>query len=313
MLDEISKHFREKLKVFFLTDNLILNNKVIPIHQDNFKEIVPATEVKTIAFVDGGQAELFSGGSLHLSFIRVFAQVMQGKQKLEAMMKEFYVFTSAAYRNGEVWYQGKIFSQEESFIDEVDLVLSSHDSSLQSGRERGPISKVAEVARRLAELKLASTVQADLALLDGSLEKSFPGEEKYISSQVSSLAKTCSLFTTNGNNPAVLLQKLSPLQGSWSYSIGGDSYFVKLHPQAKHIFRFQGRSELLPHLLLQGSDALFLGYPYGLIWADKMARVSKAEKNSLQAKLLLRPENREMASYLRTMNAHEILDGITQL
>src|SRR3989344_9551191 len=72
MLDEISRHFREKLKVFFLTDNLILNNKVIPIHQDNFKEIVPATEVKTIAFVDGGQAELFSGGSLHLRFIRVF-------------------------------------------------------------------------------------------------------------------------------------------------------------------------------------------------------------------------------------------------
>ncbi|MBI2146708.1 hypothetical protein HYU22_05200 [Candidatus Woesearchaeota archaeon] len=84
---------------------------------------------------------------------------------------------------------------------------------------------------------------------------------------------------------------------------------MKLHPQATHVFRFQGNGGILPSLVANSSDPLFLGYPYGLIMADKLARVSNAERNSLRMSLLLRKENREIAEYLSTMNAHEILDG----
>jgi len=38
--------------------------------------------------------------------------------------------------------------------------------------------------------------------------------------------------------------------------------------------------------------------------------VSNAERNSLRMSLLLREENREIASYFNTMNAHDILDRI---
>ena len=312
MLDQISRHFREKLKVFFLTDNLLLNNKLIPLTQDKYQEIKSHSEQKTIAYVDGGQAEIFTGGSLSLGFIRVFAQVMQGTKRISSQKEEFFLFTSAVFRSGEIWYEGKLFSKTP-FLHEQDLVISSNDNHIKIGQDRGSITSLAAIARRLAELKLASTSKADYVLLDGLLEPRFPQEEKYVAAcgpHIAGLAKSCSLFTTCGNSPVVLLQKMCPLQQGWSYEIQPGEYFVKLHQKAKHIFRFQGDTAMLSALLKSSSDPLFLGYPYGLIIADKMARVSNEEKKSLQMKLLSREENREMAGYLRAMNAHEILDGM---
>ena len=86
--------------------------------------------------------------------------------------------------------------------------------------------------------------------------------------------------------------------------------FVKLHPQAKHVFRFEGDEEILPLLIYNSNDALFLGYPYGLILIDKIARVSNQEKNSLRMKFLLNKENKEISEYLRTADAHSILDNL---
>ncbi|MBS3165964.1 hypothetical protein J4444_02480 [Candidatus Woesearchaeota archaeon] len=319
MLSTISQHLRNKLKVFFLTDNLVFNNKIIPITQEHFQEI-PSNieesnlEEKNIAFIDGGQAEILSGGNLSLSFIRIFAQVMKGEKKLFSNKYEFYLLTTASYKQGDMWYEGKIFPVEGSdLLDENDLIIASTDLSIKSGNERAPISKVANMARRFAELKVASMITADYILLDGTLEPTYKNEEKYLSmlgSNVSSIAKSCSLFTTCGNSPIVLLQKLSPFQSNWSYFIEGNSHFVKLNPKAKHIFRFEGNKEMLPHLAKNSTDSLFLGYPYGLILTDKMARISNVEKNSLKMNLLLRDENKEIVEYLNAMNAHDILDNL---
>ena len=314
MIPAISQYLKEKFKVFFLIDNIILNNKVIPIRVENFKEISLSKEEKTIAFIDGGQAEILSGGNLCVSFIRVFAQVMEGTQKVKSYTSEFYVVTTAIFRQGDIWYEGKIFPLEgQALIDEKHLVLSSNDPSIRSGTERAPISKISSMARRFAELALAKTTEADYVLLDGTLEPTFKYEEMYLAelgSNVSALAKTNSLFTTCGNNPAVLLQKLSPHPHCWCYGIESRNYFIKLHPTAKHVFRFEGNTDILPYLIPQSTDPLFLGYPYGLTHADKMARVSNAERDSLKMSFLLREENKELASYLNVMNAHDILDSL---
>ncbi|MEK6901925.1 MAG: DNA double-strand break repair nuclease NurA [Nanoarchaeota archaeon] len=314
MIDIISHYLREKFKVFFLTDNLIFHNTVIPVNQENFAPLVPTSEEKTIAFIDGGQAEILSGGNLCVSFIRVFAQVMKGTQKVKSSTSEFYVVTTAVFRQGDIWYEGKIFPlQGQALVDEAHLIISSHDQTIRAGTERAPISKISSLARRFAELALAKNIDTDYILLDGTLEPTFKYEEMYLAelgNNVSALAKTDSLFTTCGNNPTVLLQKLSPHPHCWSYFIDGKSYFVKLHPSARHVFRFEGNSGVLPCLLAQSTDPLFLGYPYGLIVADKMARISNAEKDALKMSFLLRDENRELAGYLNAMNAHDILDRL---
>ncbi len=320
MISQISEQLRQKLKVFFLADDIIFNSKVIPITQENFNGItsgvvrVVGVKEKVIAFVDGGQAEILRGGNLCLSFIRVFAQVMRGERKVGVMLSEFYVLTTAVYRKGEIWYEGKIFQEKgEKLVNEDDLVVCSTDSSIRNGAERAAISVVSSMARRFAELKVASQVDADYVLLDGTLAGTYLNEEKYLGmlkGKVGALAKSCALFTTCGNNPVVLLQKISPIQGCWSYFVEGKSYFVKLHPKAKHVFRFEGNIEMLGLLMANSTDALFLGYPYGLIVADKMARVSNVEKDGLKMKLLLREENREFVDYLNTVNAHDILDRL---
>ena len=308
MFNQISKEIRETISNYSKEDQIIFNNKIININQDNFNEIVPNYN-KTIAFVDGGQAEIISTGNFCLSFIRVFAQVFQNNKKLKSYKKEFYLFTKAKWHKEDLVYESKVFGDKN--IDENDLLISSNDSTIKSGIERAPIAKVANVARRFAEINLAAEVDAEIIILDGILEPSYNNEEKYITNldnNVSALAKSSSLFTSSGNSPVVLLNKLQ--SGKWSYFIDGKTYFVKLHEKAKHVFRYEGKKEYLPYLVNNCSDALFLGYPYGLIFVDRMARVSNSEKNSLKMKFLLNKDNKEVVDYLTTSNAHEILDNL---
>lgn len=309
MLGEISRHVREKFKMFFLTDNLLFNNKVIPVDTGNFSDISTAPEEKTIAYVDGGQAEVFSGGNLSLSFIRIFAQLMQGEKKKGNACYEFYLLTTARYQQGDIWYEGKIFpTKGEPLLR--DISIASQDTSIRKGNERGPISMVAGIARRFSELKVASLVQADHFLLDGTLTPTFPGEEYYLQplgGNAAAVAKTSSLFTTGGNNPVVLLQKLGAQKGCWRYFVDGNTSFVKLHPQARHVFRFEGNIGILPFLLKGSADPLFLGYPYGLVLADRFARVTNQEREALQTRFFYQI-GEELLPYLHTRNAHDILD-----
>ncbi len=322
MLEEISKSIKETISNFPKEDKIIFNNKITEINQNNFQPIIEPRdgEPKRIAFVDGGQAEIISAGNFCLSFIRVFAQTFLGEKRLENNKKEFYLLTTAKYLENDLWYESKIFG--DRLIDEKDLLISSNDSSIKNGLERAAIGKVANTARRLAELSLAAEIEADskadFVVLDGTLEPTFKQEEKYVaklSENTCALAKSCSLFTVSGNSPVVLLNKIGLEDGAasdkcWSYFLEGKTHLVKLNEKAKHVFRFEGNPEELGYLTGNCKDALFLGYPYGLIFADKMARVSNEEKKALQINFLFRKENKEIAEYLTTSDAHSILDGM---
>ena len=307
MLTEISQEIKAMLNQFSAEDNIIFNNKIIRINKENFQEIT-ANENKTIAFIDGGQAEIISTGNFCLSFIRIAAVFFNNNKKINQIKKEFYLFTKAKYLNNDLYYESKIFGDKS--INEEDLLISSNDSSIKTGSERAPISKITNMARRFAELSLAKEIQADHIILDGTLEPTFKNEEKYIPDNVSALAKSSSLFTTSGNSPVILLNKIG-LSNCWSYFLENKTYFVKLNSKAKHVLRFEGNKEVLPHLIHNSNDALFLGYPYGLIFVDQIARISNSEKNSLKMNFLLRKDNQEIAEYLSTSNAHEILDNIS--
>ncbi len=228
-------------------------------------------------------------------------------------MHEFYLLTTASYRQEDVWYDSEIFATVgEELVSREDLEISSSDATIKAGKERAPLAKVANLARRFAELSLASLIPADFVILDGTLEPTWKNEEKYLSrlgNNVCALAKSCSLFTVLGNNPAILLGK-NGISGCWSYFVDGKTYFVKLHPESRHVFRFEGNTEALHFLLGNSSDPLFLGYPYGLVLADQRARVSNLEKNSLRMRFLLDGQNREIVEYLRASDAHEILDSL---
>jgi hypothetical protein len=307
MIIEISKEIKEMLSKFSEEDNIIFNNKIIKINKDNFQEITETIEPKTLTFIDGGQAEIISTGNFCLSFIRIAAVFFQDNKKIKQIKKEFFLFTKAKYLNEDLYYESKIYGDQ--LVNEKDLLISSNDNSIKTGSERAPISKITNMARRFAELSLAKSLEADFIVLDGTLEPTFKNEEKYLSEKLSALAKSSSLFTTSGNSPVILLNKIG-LEQCWSYFLENKTYFVKLNQKAKHVFRFEGNKEVLAYLISNSNDALFLGYPYGLIFVDKIARISNAEKNSLKMNFLLRRDNQELIEYLSTSNAHDILDNL---
>ena len=315
MLDAISRELKEKIRQFPTSDKIIFNNKLIEVNKHNFEQIPNSSNPKTIAFIDGGQAEILSAGNFCLSFIRVGALVYSDDKKVKDLQHEFYLLTTAKYEtiSTNLFYEAKIFPVKgEKLIDESDLIISSTDATVKNSQERASVTQVSNIARRFSELALAAKIAADIILLDGTLEPSYPHEEKYLSklsAKVCALAKSSSLFTVSGNSPVVLLNKLSP-SGVWSYFVEKDNHFVKLHEKSKHIFRFTGNKDFLPYLAENSTDALFLGYPYGLIAADRSARVSNEEKRSLKMSFLLKAENREIAEYLSATDAHDILDNL---
>jgi len=313
MLTEISRRLKDHLSSFPSEDRILFNNKLIQIDKDNFASIPTEVASKSIAFIDGGQAEILSAGNFCLSFVRVGALTYIGNKKIKEHKHEFFLLTTAKQDQHDLLYQTAIFPVfGDKLLDEQDLLISSADATIRGSQERASISQVTSLARRFAELALATQVPADFILLDGTLEPSYRNEEKYLSrlpKNVCALAKSSSLFTASGNSPAVLLSKLNS-SGCWSYFVENDSYFVKLHEKAKHVFRFTGDQNILPALEKNSRDALFLGYPYGLIAVDKLVRVSNEEKKSMRMNLLLKSENREIAEYLSTTNSHEILDNL---
>ncbi len=338
MFEEVRKALQELVGSYSSSEDILLfKNKELPLSEGCFSEIVPLSGLevsaessgsKNVAYVDGGQAEIISVGNFCLSFIRVAGVVFSGKKRGRQVVREFYVLSFAQRRESllgvdfgsDLDYVSKLFPVKgELLISEEDLTLSSMDASIRTGSERAPIVKVANVARRFAELQLAKELAAcddvDFVLLDGMLDASFRGEEKLLSElellgNVCALAKSSSLFTANGNSPVVLLSSLGP-SGCWNYFVDGKTSFVKLHTCARHVFRFEGNRIILPFLLENACDPIFLGYPYGLIFADRIARVSNAEKDRMKMQLLLNKENAELVKYLQSSDAHSILDRIS--
>ncbi|MDP3734588.1 MAG: hypothetical protein Q8R37_05150 [Nanoarchaeota archaeon] len=312
MLHTISQELQQFIRTFSNDDSLVFNNTIIPITKNNFFPIHKQESDKTITFIDGGQAEIISAGNFCLSFIRVAAVTFKNNHKRDYQKNEFYLLTRAEWKENEIFYNSTIYPLQEKLFSEADLCLSSRDETIKIGQERAAISKIASVARRFAELAIAQKINSDYIILDGTLDATFRNEEKYlqrVGKNVSAIAKSSSLFTTLGNAPVVLLQKMSPA-GCWNYMVNPSTSFVKLHPQAKHVFRCDGNRDILPYLINNSSDPLFLGYPYGLLCVDRIARVSNDEKRSLAAAFMLRAENKEILDYCTTTNAHDILDRI---
>ena len=189
MLKKIGLVLKEKLNSFHAADSIIFNNRVLKLDKDYFKEISKDNSSlisnKKITFIDGGQAEILSGGNFCLSFIRVCGITFIGNKKSIICKKEFYVLTTARYLDkklidqehnqehkqddraddntpsenifsGEIYYESKLFGDQ--LIHEEDLFISSQDSTLRSGQERAEISKVTAMARRFAELSLADHI-----------------------------------------------------------------------------------------------------------------------------------------------------------
>lgn len=295
-------------------DEICFNNICLPIKKENFEEI-RAVENKTLAFVDGGQAQLLAAPNFSLDVIRIYAVFFKNKTKTNKIKKEFYLL---AKTNEHLEFSVEIFG--DKIIKEKDLKLNSLDPTLKQGTRRASISTLANIARRFAELSLCKEIsqEVDFVILDGNLEITTTNENKYLKqlpSNVCALTKTSTVFSKKGNNVAGLLNEISP-KHEWLYFAGEQNqrkiYFTKLNQHSGYVFHFEGAPEALGALMPYCNDPVFPGYPYGLIYADRFARISNQEKEFLKTQLITKmgQDFDKLKKYINSLNAHDILDNI---
>lgn len=313
--------------------------KAYKIDAKNFHEIYKLNTNEKIAFVDGGNAEIIGSANFSLNLIRIGYVIYQNNKKITVKKFEILAFVQTMNQNNEIYYKTSFF-KTKNYIELEEIYFSSFDHTLMLGVNRAEINNVVNALRRFAELKLAKLIAdeeiSDFIVLDGNLQSTLTNENKYLNELyescgknnviLTSLSKTTSLFTDNGNLLSVVLQNISNLPAWFYYPIveinntnhKAEMFFVKFHHKSKHVFRFEifnaqraKAEEIINELASNCIDPIFIGYPYGLVEADKIARISNQEKESLKTMFLVKLRNKNIEKYLSSVNAHEILDKIS--
>jgi len=285
----------------------------VRLEEKNFHTLGFFQEEREITAVDGGNAELLSTADLSLHFIRIASATYLGKKHVRSAKREFFCLVSSDGLTYRCSFFGEAPFSELSFPQR----LKSRDGQVIDLE----IAHLGGMVRRLGELKLAASLPDGLVVLDGNSRSQTAEEEKLIQEILKRpagfLSKTCRLLTKNGKSLAVALHGLGP-KGTWWYHPvfrNAPLHFVRLHPRSRYVFSLElehpEKEGFIAALAGQSSDPVFLGYPYCLIAADRLARVSNEEKEYLKTLVLSQIKNKEkLEMLLSTLDAHSVLDTI---
>ena len=308
--------------------------KPIKVSKENFHSLNGEGKGK-ICFIDGGNSELIKSANNSLQLIRVYYTIYSGNKRIKSKKIEFFVLINSEKKDDKVVYSAEFFDDVLGFNE---LVIDPFDETIKTGIHQAKITSVGGIIRRFSELKIAAEVvdelsANDLIVLDGLLQASVTNESKHLdelytkaSSKgviVSGLSKTSTLLATNGMSFVNVLSSIAP-KGKWHYSPvaeinnpnhQADISFIKLNEKSKYIFRFEvykkqvhDATKMLNLLEENSKDPAFIGYPYGLIEADRFARVSNQERDYLR--IILQTKLKDKWDSLNILNAHDILDNI---
>lgn len=251
-----------------------------PFKKGNFRPVMQSSlagdGAGKLAFIDGGNGEIFGAPNFSIQFNRIYYCMFKGKERIAKRKNaidriEFLSSTFAAFKNKEIYYDTKIYPLSNAFQQilpsESDLSFDSFNRTIIEGRERADIQRVASIARRFAEWSFATHVveneleQNDVVVMDGTLQAAFTNESNYAKRlyeaatpkgiTVTGLAKTSRLFTDTGLSLIGAVHKFAEdcqLDfGSWYFPIAEIAeidhqamiFVTKLNQQANHIFRYE--------------------------------------------------------------------------
>jgi hypothetical protein len=309
------------------------------IDKNNFESIEKISSSKRICFVDGGNSEIIGSADFSLQFIRVYCCIFRNNKKTEEIKNEFFVLAGSFAKDGDIFYRTKFYPVSGNFSLD-NFSVDSMDEKIVEGGRRAGISKVGGIIRRIAELRLAENAveagKADIIVLDGTLESTL-GENDYLdklyenalikNTIVCAVAKTANLFTDKGKDALAYVSRIGGY-GMWgcndivdiiSNGHKADISIIKLNSRSRHCFRFEvfksqkyHNKEIFGCLADNCVDFSFPGYPYGLIVADRFARVSNKEKEYLKSLFMAKAGKNmaELAEEIASNDTHSVLDSI---
>jgi hypothetical protein len=303
--------------------------------KERFRKITP--EPRKTIFIDGGNAELVTSPAMCLSFVRIATLKYTDNKREACNIDEFYVLCSAKNKDGRIKYAAKLFKAKAKLLGddffEKEFVFDALDRQICEGNKRAEMSKMPGIMRRIAELTTAKEIASvaekeDIIVIDGDLNSKAEEERRNINALkricegremvVCAVSKTSDLLTSNAEAVGAFLSRNAP-EGSWDYLVSkGDKEirFAKLHPASGYVFKIEtfGEGEkAVASLASNSNDAVFLGYPYGLVEADKLARVPNKEAEALRMMFMAKAgkEWKNIEAGTKASDAHSVLDRIS--
>ncbi len=279
---------------------------------------------KRFAFVDGGNSPLLQSPSFTAGIIRTAVITMRYEKTISTDINTFAAF---AYKKKDNNAALKTFS-----LPTTGHLPETIAENIGKSRLDMETSELLSLMRRMSEIEtcidLAKSLdEGDIIVLDGALDCMHKPEKE----MMQELIKTCvdnniliiavaktTTIVKKGDTITARLSYIKEDSGPW-YTIIDGRFYAKLHKRSGHIFRIGFAEEqiedidlakVMGMLYFYSRDIAFPGYPYGLLKADRFARVSDEESEMLRTKLLMAGLEKEISPYIRSVDAHNILDNM---
>tara|TARA_Y100000310_G_scaffold100146_1_gene97997 strand:+ start:1190 stop:2122 length:933 start_codon:yes stop_codon:yes gene_type:complete len=284
-----------------------------------FNEIKDLETNSAITFIDGGSAEIFNNINMSFGIIRTAFATFQKNIRSDSKTFDFYFLIKTINKEDKVLFNAEVFNfnNKDNILSETIFEFEIKETSEHHNTE---ITKISDNLRRLLEIKTAEFIQqnqkVDFIVLDGNLQIDSKKEKEYLGKihSIQALSKSSHVISKQGLLYSNILNN-NKLNYTWYYELIDNIYFTKLNKNSKHIFKVETKNTntnpLFSILKNNSKDPVFLGYPYGLIEVDRLARISNNELNYLKNLFTAKLGKIDLTQILSNSNAHEILDNIS--
>lgn len=324
------------------------------ITSSDFVGIIPDGEPRRVAFVDGGNGTLFQAPNYTLTLNQVCYSLFRGHYRVHPKgtdMVRFYacMMLDTPDHDADPAYTVRLFPrsavEHEYLPPEDDLSDATSEAFMYD-------EHLNSLPRRLAELQMAARVirdeldRGEILVMDGSLQARFKTEHRYAEMLydeaikkgviLCGLSKRSRLITRSGEP---LLARIDEIardveHARWYVRVAesiaderGVILAVKLHPASEYVYRFEILDDQFQHMskdeinsVLYGisansNDLSLLGYPYGLVDADKRSQMRDVEldimRNRLGSEFMKYPEWKRFAKGYVLYKMHDQLNRVS--
>jgi len=291
-------------------------------------------------FADSGYNFVFSSAELKLIFFKTANVSITNKKTQSIFVDKYLLILSRTSEQKHNRYTIELFEVKENNNYDLELIktesnlnfnetISNATNNLKNNESMQDIeiSIIVDMIRRYLELNLIKNIihsssfsNDSLIILDGQIQPYYDFEKQIIldifaktnnfvgvskKTQFNKLLSQSGYYDLNMNSSALNNAYLSSVR----------SVIAKLHDLSKHNFRIDFNEKLnvlqLLKTLHNSIDNYFIGYPYGLILADNIAKVSEQEKRLINMIIYLNCSDKEhFFNLMNQTNAHDIIDTI---
>jgi len=304
-IEDLSELPSEWGKPYFSQDQYY---EPVELSGENLHDFKAEKNGRKVCCVDGGNNKIFESPTDSVHLIRIYFNIFQGENRVENI-EPTNAFLISRFDGEKAKAELKVISGSIP-IRKTNFVLEKSEMD-----ERSPVTAGHTVRKYLEWEALEYAVEeyleeGDILVRDGVLQTTVESEREYAEDAYETVekndvvligvAKTSSLMTTKNYPLIAAVQSIARESDKdmWYYhpiamndhpDHKGEMYIVKYHPSSKYAFRTEfyreidvDVDEVLEELAFQAKDPIFLGYPYGLVDADKRARVTDEEIDYLK-------------------------------